>query len=177
MQATDGVMTYHDLRIVWPYGSIRLDSLAFVHQTGTHATLRLTGIVPEEKEEEIINHAGSHDWIELYRQTGKEKKPIFMGRLQHVEIKVVRAIHYVTIQAVSHTYAMDLSPKTRTFQQVDRLYRDVVDEILSVYPGEMSSTRCLKTASRVNSSCSTKRRTGLLSDESLLTLARFWSLI
>ena len=135
MQATDGVMTYHDLRIVWPYGSIRLDSLAFVHQTGTHATLRLTGIVPEEKEEEIINHAGSHDWIELYRQTGKEKKPIFMGRLQHVEIKVVRAIHYVTIQAVSHTYAMDLSPKTRTFQQVDRLYRDVVDEILSVYPG------------------------------------------
>ncbi|WP_314305792.1 hypothetical protein, partial [Brevibacillus parabrevis] len=43
MQATDGVMTYHDLQVVWPYGPIRLDSLTFLHQTGTHATLRLTG--------------------------------------------------------------------------------------------------------------------------------------
>ncbi|MED1726353.1 hypothetical protein, partial [Brevibacillus parabrevis] len=59
MQATDGVMTYHDLQVVWPYGPIRLDSLTFLHQTGTHATLRLTGIVPEDKEEEIIHLACS----------------------------------------------------------------------------------------------------------------------
>ncbi|MDR4999683.1 colicin E3/pyocin S6 family cytotoxin [Brevibacillus parabrevis] len=135
MQATDGVMTYHDLQVVWPYGPIRLDSLTFLHQTGTHATLRLTGIVPEDKEEEIIHLASNHDGIGLYGKQGAAKKPIFMGRLQHVEIKVVRDIHYVTIQAISHTYAMDLSPKTRSFQQVDRLYRDVVEEALSVYPG------------------------------------------
>ena len=135
MQATDGVMTYHDLQVVWPYGPIRLDSLTFLHQTGTHATLRLTGIVPEDKEEEIIHLASNHDGIGLYGKQGTAKKPIFMGRLQHVEIKVVRDIHYVTIQAISHTYAMDLSPKTRSFQQVDRLYRDVVEEALSVYPG------------------------------------------
>ncbi|MCC8434756.1 late control protein [Brevibacillus sp. M2.1A] len=135
MQRTSGVMTYQDIKVVWPYGPIRLDQLEFVHQTGTHATLTITGIVPEDKEDEIINRAGTHDPIELYKVEGGEKQPIFMGRLDHVEIKVVRDIHYVTIKAVSHTYALDMSVKTRSFQQVNRLYRDVVDEIMSIYHG------------------------------------------
>ncbi|WP_253721212.1 phage late control D family protein [Brevibacillus brevis] len=135
MQRTNGVMTYQDIKVVWPYGPIRLDQLEFVHQTGTHAKLTITGIVPEDKEDEIINRAGTHDSIELYKVEGGEKQPIFMGQLDHVEIKVVRDIHYVTIKAVSHTYALDLSVKTRSFQQVNRLYRDVVDEIMSVYHG------------------------------------------
>ncbi|MCE0450519.1 deaminase domain-containing protein [Brevibacillus sp. AF8] len=135
MQRTSGVMTYQDIKVVWPYGPIRLDQLEFVHQTGTHATLTITGIVPEDKEDEIINRAGTHDPIELYKVEGGEKQPIFMGRLDHVEIKVVRDIHYVTIKAVSHTYALDMSVKTRSFQQVNRFYRDVVDEIMSIYHG------------------------------------------
>ncbi|MBG9943536.1 deaminase domain-containing protein [Brevibacillus formosus] len=135
MQRTSGVMTYQDIKVVWPYGPIRLDQLEFVHQTGTHAKLTITGIVPEDKEDEIINRAGTHDPIELYKVEGGEKQPIFMGRLDHVEIKVVRDIHYVTIKAVSHTYALDMSVKTRSFQQVNRLYRDVVDEIMSIYHG------------------------------------------
>ncbi|MFC8684459.1 late control protein [Brevibacillus porteri] len=135
MQRTSGVMTYQDIKFVWPYGPIRLDQLEFVHQTGTHAKLTITGIVPEEKEDEIINRAGTHDPIELYKVEGGQKQPIFMGRLDHVEIKVVRDIHYVTIKAVSHTYALDMSVKTRSFQQVNRLYRDVVDEIMSIYHG------------------------------------------
>ncbi|WP_429842735.1 late control protein [Brevibacillus sp. FIR094] len=135
MQRTSGVMTYQDIKIVWPYGPIRLDQLEFVHQTGTHAKLTITGIVPEDKEDEIINRAGTHDPIELYKVEGGQKQPIFMGRLDHVEIKVVRDIHYVTIKAVSHTYALDLSVKTRSFQQVNRLYRDVVDEVMSIYHG------------------------------------------
>ncbi|TQR38690.1 HNH endonuclease signature motif containing protein [Brevibacillus brevis] len=135
MQRTSGVMTYQDIKVVWPYGPIRLDQLEFIHQTGTHAKLTITGIVPEDKEDEIINRAGTHDPIELYKVEGGQKQPIFMGRLDHVEIKVVRDIHYVTIMAVSHTYALDLSVKTRSFQQVNRLYRDVVDEIMSIYQG------------------------------------------
>ncbi|MFG0236010.1 toxin glutamine deamidase domain-containing protein [Brevibacillus porteri] len=135
MQRTSGVMTYQDIKFVWPYGPIRLDQLEFVHQTGTHAKLTITGIVPEEKEDEIINRAGTHDPIELYKVEGGQKQPIFMGRLDHVEIKVVRDIHYVTIKAVSHTYALDMSVKIRSFQEVNRLYRNVVDEIMSVYHG------------------------------------------
>ncbi|MGG4451457.1 nucleic acid/nucleotide deaminase domain-containing protein [Brevibacillus porteri] len=135
MQRTSGVMTYQDIKVVWPYGPIRLDQLEFVHQTGTHAKLTITGIVPEEKEDEIINRAGTHDPIELYKVEGGQKMPIFMGQLDHVEIKVVRDIHYVTIKAVSHTYALDMSVKTRSFQQVNRLYRDVVDEVMAIYHG------------------------------------------
>ncbi|EJL23898.1 phage late control protein [Brevibacillus sp. BC25] len=135
MQRTNGVMTYQDIKVVWPYGPIRLDQLEFVHQTGTHAKLTITGIVPEDKEDEIINRAGTHDPIELYKVEDGQKQPIFMGRLDHVEIKVVRDIHYVTIKAVSHTYALDMSVKIRSFQEVNRLYRDVVDEIMSVYHG------------------------------------------
>ncbi|MFS0558039.1 late control protein [Brevibacillus sp. 179-C9.3 HS] len=135
MQGTDGVMTYQDIQIVWSYGTIRLDQLEFVHQTGEHAKLRFTGIVPEEKEDEIINRAGSHDVIELCQKVGKQKKSIFIGRLHHVEIKVVRDVHYLTVEAVSHTYAMDMSVKMCSFQDESRMYSSIVDELVSKYPG------------------------------------------
>jgi len=135
MQGTDGVMTYQDIQIVWSYGTIRLDRLEFVHQTGEHAKLRFTGIVPEEKEDEIIHRASSHDVIELCQKVGKQKKSIFIGRLHHVEIKVVRDVHYVTVEAVSHTYAMDMGVKMRSFQDESRLYASIVDELVSKYPG------------------------------------------
>ncbi|MFA4136150.1 MULTISPECIES: late control protein [unclassified Brevibacillus] len=135
MQGTDGVMTYQDIQIVWSYGTIRLDRLEFVHQTGEHARLHFTGIVPEEKEDEIIHRASSHDVIELCQKVGKQKKSIFIGRLHHVEIKVVRDVHYVTVEAVSHTYAMDVGVKMCSFQDESRLYSSIVDELVSKYPG------------------------------------------
>ncbi|WP_254612884.1 CdiA family toxin C-terminal domain-containing protein [Brevibacillus sp. HB1.1] len=135
MQVTDGVMTYQDIQIVWSYGTIRLDRLEFVHQTGEHAKLRFTGIVPEEKEDEIIHRASSQDVIELCQKVGKQKKSIFIGRLHHVEIKVVRDVHYLTVEAVSHTYAMDMSVKMCSFQDESRLYSSIVDELVSKYPG------------------------------------------
>ncbi|WP_185746402.1 late control protein [Brevibacillus sp. AG162] len=135
MQGTDGVMTYQDIQIVWSYGTIRLDRLEFVHQTGEHAKLRFTGIVPEEKEDEIIHRASSHDVIELCQKVGKQKKSIFIGRLHHVEIKVVRDVHYLTVEAVSHTYAMDMGVKMCSFQDESRLYSSIVDELVSKYPG------------------------------------------
>ncbi|MFW5436754.1 late control protein [Paenibacillus apiarius] len=136
MQRAEGVMTYQDLQLVWPFGEIRLDQLELVHQTGEHAELRFTGIVSEERIDEIIGRADSLVRIELHQAASVQKqRPLFMGRLNHLEVKVVRDVHYITVEAVSHTYAMDMAVKTRSFQQPDRLYREIAQEIVASYPG------------------------------------------
>ncbi|RJG21435.1 contractile injection system protein, VgrG/Pvc8 family [Paenibacillus thiaminolyticus] len=136
MQSVKGVTTYQDLQLVWPFGAMRLDRLELIHQTGEHAILRFTGIASEERIDEIIGSPMSQERIELHSVADQSKgRPLFMGRLTHVEVKVVRSIHYIEAEAVSHTYAMDIAVNTRSFQQPDRLYRDIAQEIVGAYSG------------------------------------------
>ena len=136
MQSVKGVTTYQDLQLVWPFGAMRLDRLELIHQAGEHAILRFTGIASEERIDEIIGSPMSQERIELHSVAdGSKGQPLFMGRLTHVEVKIVRSIHYIEAEAVSHTYEMDIAVNTRSFQQPDRLYRDIAQEIVGAYSG------------------------------------------
>ena len=130
------VMTYQDIEIIWPYGTLRIEELEFIQQVGEHARLTLTGMISESQESNIVNHGGSHDRIELHRiKPDGVKSPLFMGQLSDFEIRLSMGIYYITLKAVSHTSDLDVQKECRSFQDVDQLYVDVVKDVISDYKG------------------------------------------
>lgn len=99
------VATYKDLRFVWPYGKLRLEQLEIVHEFGEHGKLMVTGMVAEEKEDEIMTHASANDHIGVYRVFKDDRKqPLFLGQLHHVELHAARDGVRVQLEVLSHTY-------------------------------------------------------------------------
>ncbi|WP_375523355.1 deaminase domain-containing protein [Paenibacillus terreus] len=130
-----GYLTYQQLHFKWPYGDVRLQQVELSHELGDHAKLRITGSIPLEQEDAIINEADSSDHAELwYSDSNGEQHPLFLGQLYRVDIERVYLNLQVTIQVVSHSFKLDVELKERSFQHVDYTYCDIIDAVLADYP-------------------------------------------
>ncbi|MMZ53940.1 Phage late control gene D protein (GPD) [compost metagenome] len=135
-EISTGLLTYQDIRFIWPYGSVRLKQVKVNQQLGDHARLIVTGQMNPEQEDTIIQKSSSDDPVELlFKDENGKKQPLFRGQLYHVEVRHVHQDMYVTIEAISHTFTLDTQLKNRSFQQVHRNYTDIAQEVLSDYQG------------------------------------------
>lgn len=127
-------LTYEDILIHWPYGPVRLDQLQWIQQAGSHARLSFSGWIDEDWEETILHKAGSHDRVGFIRKdnTGREI-PLFKGQLHDISIEAFRGMTYVRAVVISHTYELDTFQRTRSFQNENLRYQDIVHRVLDAY--------------------------------------------
>lgn len=128
------VITFHHIKVIWPYGDVRLQHVEMTQGFGEHARLLITGYMNEEYEEKIINSSQSGDLIELWRiQDDGQEIPLFMGQLYCVDVQKIHNNLFATIHCVSHSFKLDTQLKSRSFQQVNYSYSDIVKRILNEY--------------------------------------------
>ncbi|QLG37113.1 DNA/RNA non-specific endonuclease [Paenibacillus sp. E222] len=128
-------LTYGDIHVHWPYGKIRLDKLELIQQAGAHGRLSFSGWVDEEWEETIIQKAGSHDRVGFIQidESGREL-PLFKGQLHEIKVEATRGIVYVMAVVISHTYELDALQRTKSYQNENLRYLDIVNRVMKGYP-------------------------------------------
>lgn len=62
-------------------------------------------------------------------------KPLFSGIALSVEVKVVRGVYYLEVEAISHTYRMDMKQRTRSFQYTKMTIPQMLEHIGKDYEG------------------------------------------
>lgn len=80
---------------------------------------------------------GASESVEVFQkdELGKRVRILFHGEITHVDLKTVRDIYYIEIEAVSHTIQLDIKPITRSFQDQNLTYDKLQRQILSKYEG------------------------------------------
>lgn len=128
------VIAFHNIKVIWPYGNLRLQHVEMTQEFGEHAKLLITGYMNEEYEEKIISSSQSGDFIELWRvQDDGQEIPLFMGQLYRVDVQKIHNNLFATIHSISHSFKLDTQLKSRSFQQVNYSYNDIVKGILNEY--------------------------------------------
>ncbi|WCF08122.1 contractile injection system protein, VgrG/Pvc8 family [Paenibacillus thiaminolyticus] len=81
--------------------------------------------------------ANDTDTIEIpeLSDEGDVIRTLFHGVLSDIAVMVVRGVYHLEIEAVSHSYRLDVKPKTRSFQNHKMPYEELVQHILSGYLG------------------------------------------
>ncbi|WP_242069479.1 contractile injection system protein, VgrG/Pvc8 family, partial [Paenibacillus dendritiformis] len=84
-----------------------------------------------------VDMANDTDTIEIRELSdeGDVIRTLFHGIISDIAVKVVRGFYRLEIEAVSHSYRLDIKPKTRSFQNHKMRYEELVQHILSDYPG------------------------------------------
>ncbi|MFL1676359.1 contractile injection system protein, VgrG/Pvc8 family [Paenibacillus thiaminolyticus] len=128
---------YGNIQIVSSYEIHTLSTLRIEKKVNEHARMLLTAIVPEEKKDSCVDMANDTDTIEIRELSdeGDVIRTLFHGVLSDIAVKVVRGVYHLEMEAVSHSYRLDVKPKTRSFQNHKMLYEELVQHILSDYPG------------------------------------------
>lgn len=129
-----GIITYENVRIS-PYRLTRLQELEIVKRVNEHSRLFLTGIVPEELKDTYVGMTDIHTNIEITQLDEQSNGiPLFSGLVTNIEIKAVRDIYYMQVEAVSHTYILDIRRRRRSFQDKNMSYSDMVQQMMADYP-------------------------------------------
>lgn len=121
--------------IVEPFALLSVVSFTAIQQVNNHGKIELTGLIESEKKQEYIKKASNEIWIKIsvVDEQGKEI-PFFNGILERFKIEVEGGSCLMSLSASTGTKLMDLQYHTRSFQDEEITYRDVIDIINKVYP-------------------------------------------
>lgn len=123
------VMAYNNLQ-VGPYELANLLELKIVKKINDHARLYFTGIVPEGQKDSYVEMTKAQTQIEVNQVDGKST-PLFKGIGLNIEIKAVRDVYHIKVEAVSHTYDLDVKLRSRSFQHKGMPYKELVKQVIS----------------------------------------------
>lgn len=129
------VIAYHNLEVK-PYELNELYELKIVKRLNEHTRVSFTGVIPPDKKDSYINDTEVETKIEINQvDESGQSKPLFNGIVTQVQVKTVRDIYYLQVEAVSATYNLDIQVKSRSFQNIEQPYTDLINQVISEYSG------------------------------------------
>ena len=129
------VTTYGNLQIQ-PFKLVSIQDLILTKKVNEHASLRFTGIVPEEVKDQYVEMTEVYSNIELNQidHLGVPT-PLFKGIILSVKVSAVHGVYYLEVEAASGTYLLDVKKKKSSYQDKDMTYDALFKQISPLYPG------------------------------------------
>lgn len=128
------VIAYNNLKIS-PYELTNLTELKIVKKINEHTKLHVTGVIPENQKDSYVNMTECETAIEVNQSEDSQTVPLFKGIVSKITVKAVQGIYYLDVEAVSYTYNMDIKLNSRSFQNKNMTYRELVSQVTSSYKG------------------------------------------
>ncbi|WP_458121836.1 hypothetical protein [Paenibacillus sp. Z6-24] len=127
------VVTYDQIEIM-PYKLVRLHDFKVTKTVNDHARMTFTGIIDEKKRELYVQASDEDTQIKAFiKDEAGNRHPIFRGIAMEVEEHVVNGVHYLTVEAISHTYELDIKRHKRSFQNPGLSYNALIQKIIAPY--------------------------------------------
>lgn len=127
-------LEFRDLTIR-PYTLMNITELTITKEANEHSHLLLRGLVPEKEVDKYIETMDEKTVIAIEGKDEKGKRHIlFKGIITVATLEAYYDERTIVIEALSSTYAMDLTKRSRSFQDIASTYEDIIKEITKVYP-------------------------------------------
>ncbi|MCY6355870.1 late control protein D, partial [Clostridium sp. ZS2-4] len=148
----------HALRVKSPYQLLKIENIEIENKPNEHGYLYLKCLIDESVNFQAAINASTNDKIWVYEEIEYESsynestvdinvvnesksKIIFNGIVQNIRTSHVNGIYYLEIQALTSSFELDIKEKSRSFQNVNMTYDEVIGTILKDYSG-YSFTQC-----------------------------------
>ncbi|MGE7090733.1 hypothetical protein ACQKII_04605 [Lysinibacillus sp. NPDC048646] len=129
------VTAYHNLQVL-PFELVSLQELTVTKKMNEHATLRFTGIVPEEIRDKYVEMTEANAAITVNQLDHQGNPiPLFKGVILSIKVRAVRDIYYLEVEAASNSYQLDIKTKSRSYQHKDMTYSSLFQLMSPAYPG------------------------------------------
>ncbi|NLW48398.1 MAG: hypothetical protein GXY86_13830 [Firmicutes bacterium] len=131
------VVTCGNLEIV-PFKLERLIEFKLTRRINEHERLYFSGVITEDYKDQQIHDISPETIIEVNQlDKDNQKTLLFKGLVGHLEIKTVRGIYYIQVEAVSVTQKLDVKLKSRSFQNQNMTYEDLIKQVVQEYKGDI----------------------------------------
>lgn len=128
------------VKVAVPIGDLKELEMEIVKNS--HASIRLTGMVPEELGDGFLLRPMERGRIEVWAG----ETMLFNGIPETIRVTQEGSGYNVTVEGVSASRLLDYGKKNRTFQKTDATYGEVVREVLADRGAEPSDSAAVHAA-------------------------------
>ncbi len=132
------VLEGHNIEVV-PF-NIMPNSLNIHKKINDHARADFTALVPEGEKDKYLLQTKSQTAIEIKYKDSSGSTCLFKGIIKHIEVKAIKDVYFLYVEAVSYTFNLDVKLKRRSFQNKDMTYKKLIDEVMEGYSGDYKDT-------------------------------------
>lgn len=127
------VYTQGDI-LVEPYNFVEILDLKIEREMNEHAKLNISGIIANENLDKYVEVANESSNIKISVKDDENKvKDLFQGMVTNIGISSINDVKTLEIEALSHTFSLDIEKKCRSFQGENLTYREIFNTINSSY--------------------------------------------
>lgn len=122
-------------QLEWPYAVKAVRGFRIERKFNAHARCTFTAVMTEEEAEACLRRSSFEDSLALRKPAEPRAENWFAGGMTHVDIQMEDGIPLVQVEALSRTYAMDVQPRNRSYQNKHLTYTDAIAKLVADYPG------------------------------------------
>ncbi|BCZ45492.1 hypothetical protein psyc5s11_15590 [Clostridium gelidum] len=161
----------HALRVKSSYQLLRIEKIEIENKPNEHGYLYLKCLIDdsinfqypinasaddkicvyEEQEDENANNksTGSDDkTVNINIVNERNSKILFNGIVQNIKTINVNGVYYVEIEGTTSSFELDIKEKSRSFQNANMTYDELIQNILKDYPG-YTYTSCIAKGEKI----------------------------
>ncbi|OOM07381.1 phage late control D family protein [Clostridium saccharobutylicum] len=152
----------HSLRVESPYKLLKIEDIKVENKANEHGYLYLKALIDdsinfqstinastndkicvyEEQEDKNVRAGTQENSVDINVADKENSKILFSGIVQNIRTSNVDGIYYLEIQALTVSFELDIKEKSRSFQNLDMTYDELIAIILSDYP-ETNFSQCI----------------------------------
>ena len=134
--------------VVHPFEELKVETYQGFQQINEHATVKISGQIPYDKKDEYMQNPGHELWVRVAAVTQENAETILMnGVVEKIQMQIKGRTCRMKLEIASGTILMDCEKKTRSFQNIDFMYSDLLDVCNGQYEDAASIMTVAKGAS------------------------------
>ncbi|WP_252244716.1 MULTISPECIES: hypothetical protein [unclassified Clostridium] len=144
------------LKVECPYEILKIEDIKILCKPNEHGKLYLKCLIDDSVNFKYSIEASTNDKICVYEEieentdlnnnenTENEEKRtiIFNGIIENVKTTNINGIYYLELEGTSTSSLLDIEKRTRSFQDINMSYDELINEILKNYEG-YGFTQCM----------------------------------
>lgn len=124
----------HEIRVKCPYEILHVEDIKIENKPNEHGYLYLKCLIDDSIQFNSTINADTEDKIYVYEETkdGQKDKVLFNGIVKNIKTSCFNSNYYIEIEALSFSSKLDIKVKSRSFQNADMTYQELIETILNV---------------------------------------------
>lgn len=132
------IITFQDLTIE-PYKVEKILDIQMEHKVNEHSTLYIRALLSDDVKDNYIKRCVQGSEVSLKLRNSEKNDPLFYGIIKDIELTVIQGSYYMELYAVSYSYLLDVEKKSRSFQNKQKTYVSLENQIMAAYSDAMIS--------------------------------------
>lgn len=130
-------ITFEQLRVNCRFTFLTIHKCNIHAKYGEHTRAEIIGIVKSEDVKAMLPTIKEEKIEIINRDENGREEILFVGMIERLEMKEEGQYATLSMKALSYTWKMDMQRKSRSFQNLSKTYRNVMEEIMQEYGAEM----------------------------------------